>query len=84
MKRTAVYCLISGILGGVLAFALSRGPSMEPILAAQELRAGVPGAGPVGGPALALPAAARRSAYRAAGCGNRRSPKSAGSGRIHG
>ncbi|MGO9112141.1 MAG: S1C family serine protease [Thermoguttaceae bacterium] len=55
MKRTAAYCLISGVLGGLLAVVLSRGPSMEPISAAQEPGAGVVGAGPVGGPALAMP-----------------------------
>ncbi len=59
MKRTALYCLISGILGGLLAMVLSRGPSMEPISAAQEPGAGpvvaAPLPGPVGGPALAMP-----------------------------
>ena len=53
MKRTALYCLISGILGGLLAVALSRGPSIEPLRLPKnlvwELR------GPVGGPAR-LPA----------------------------
>jgi len=53
VKRTALFCLISGIVGGLLAVTLSRGPGMEPISAAQE-----PGAAPVGpavGPALAVP-----------------------------
>ncbi len=54
MKRTALYCLISGIFGGLVAVALSRGPSLEPISAAQE-----PAAGPVGSvpvvPQVALP-----------------------------
>ncbi len=46
MKRTALYCLISGVLGGLLAVFLSRGPNMEPISAAQE---------PAAGPAIAVP-----------------------------
>ncbi len=53
MKRTALYCLISAILGGLVAVALSRGPGVEPISAAQE--PGPAGVGPAGGPALALP-----------------------------
>ncbi|MEI8375634.1 MAG: trypsin-like peptidase domain-containing protein [Planctomycetota bacterium] len=51
MKRTALYCLISGILGGFLALVLSHGPSIEPISAAQEPA----GMGPVGGPAHGMP-----------------------------
>ena len=47
MKRTALYCLISAILGGLLAVVLSHGPSMEPISAAQEPG---PVRGPLGGP----------------------------------
>jgi S1-C subfamily serine protease len=52
VKRTAIFCLISGVLGGLLAVGLSRGPSMEPASSAQEPEAA---AGPVGGPALAVP-----------------------------
>jgi len=55
VKRTALYCLISGILGGLLAVALSRGPSMEPTSVAQEPGAGPVGAGPITGPAVAIP-----------------------------
>src|SRR5208282_4301284 len=52
LKRTALYCLISGILGGLVAVALSSGPNMEPSSVAQE-----PGGGPVPGPAAASPLA---------------------------
>ncbi len=59
MKRTALYCVISGILGGMLAVVLSRGPNMEPTSVAQEPPAGavipVPAGGPVAAP---LPPAA--------------------------
>jgi S1-C subfamily serine protease len=55
MKRTALYCLLSGILGGLLAVILSRGPNVEPSSAAQEPAAGPVGSGPVGGPPLAMP-----------------------------
>ena len=54
VKRTVIYCLISGILGGLLAVALLRGPSIEPRSAAQEL--GAERGAPFGGPALAVPA----------------------------
>lgn len=50
MRRTSLFCLISAVLGGLLAVVVSRGPSVEPISAAQELQ------GPVGvGPVVAAP-----------------------------
>jgi len=55
MKRTALCCLISGILGGLLALALSRGSSMEQISAAQEPAAEPVRAGSGGGPVIDLP-----------------------------
>jgi S1-C subfamily serine protease len=36
VKRTAFYCLISGVIGGLVAAALSRAPNLEPVSAAQE------------------------------------------------
>ncbi len=56
MKRTFLYCLISGVLGGLLAVAISRGPRMEPSSIAQEPRMGAVGGAPMGGPALGIPA----------------------------
>ena len=56
MKRTAVYCLISAVAGGLLAIALSRGPGMEPTSAAQESTAGPTAVGPGRSvPAVPLP-----------------------------
>ena len=79
MKRTALYCLISGILGGLLAVALSRGPSMEPVSAAQEPAVGAVGAAPVGGPALVVPAppADPRPAPPVAACRSPNPPEAA-------
>ena len=68
MKRTALYCLISGALGGLLAAALSRGPHMEPTSIAQELAPGpaltvpVPPADPrIAPPVAAVPAVPNRA-----------------------
>ncbi len=68
MKQTALYCLISGVLGGLLAAALSRGPHMEPTSAAQELAPGpaltvpVPPADPrIAPPVAAVPAVPNRA-----------------------
>jgi S1-C subfamily serine protease len=42
VKRTALYCVISGTLGGLVAVAMTRGPSIQPVSNAQE-----PASGPV-------------------------------------
>ena len=51
LKRTALYCLISGTLGGLLAVALTRGPSVEPRSLAQE-----PAVAPAPSPQFTVPA----------------------------
>jgi len=36
VKRVALYCMVSAMVGGVLAMALVRGPGLEPVSVAQE------------------------------------------------
>ena len=51
MKRTTLYCLISAVIGGLVALFLARGPGVEPKSVAQEA-----GGAPLGGgPAVAIP-----------------------------
>jgi S1-C subfamily serine protease len=51
VKRIALYCVVSGILGGLTAITLSRSPNFEPNTAAQE-----PGVGPaISGPSVRPP-----------------------------
>jgi S1-C subfamily serine protease len=57
MKRTLLYCLISGVFGGLTAVAISRTPNLEPVSGAQT----IPSADPrlAAPPAVAAPAPQR-------------------------
>jgi hypothetical protein len=55
-----LYCLISGIFGGLVAVAISRGPNLEPVSSAQQpsVVIPVPSAGPTVDARHAAPVAA--------------------------
>ena len=66
VKRTALYCLISGVLGGLTAVAISRGPNIERVSAAQEPLAAPPVSAPAQPPLVPVSPPPPASGYPAA------------------